>query len=331
MGVAIVAGPGSGPADAATRCHTPWGSTLEQASGPGGAIMRRPTPRSARLRRHYGSRRNLVVTVGLVGLLSAAALGACGDNEPTGSAATAVSTASSDVTPPASNPGSDTAATPTASPATGSSGTGAGTPVADGSLPGEPFEIGYLREGDVLSVVGVAFDDKLNVRALPGAIQPIIGSLQPLEDRVVATGRLRRLPAEGTIWAEIGYGDGTGWVNVRYLAYLGQVEDLTSVVVERSGGQVPNVESMDALGQFVLDALGSDDTGEGSRMVQSAASTVGDLGEVTFDTVGAEDDAVTGLRLHVFGTPVAGGGFALKSVEATPLCLRDVDADGFCV
>ncbi len=31
MGAAIMAGPVSGPADAATRCHTPWGSLSKQA------------------------------------------------------------------------------------------------------------------------------------------------------------------------------------------------------------------------------------------------------------------------------------------------------------
>ncbi len=62
--------------------------------------------------------------------------------------------------------------------------------------------------------------------------------------------------------------------------------------------------------------------------MQSAAATVGDLGEVTFDVVGMPDDAQHGVRLHVFGTPLPGG-FALKSVEATVLCSRGVTA-GSC-
>jgi hypothetical protein len=69
-----------------------------------------------------------------------------------------------------------------------------------------------------------------------------------------------------------------------------------------------------------------------SRIVMSVAPTVGDLGEVTYDVVGLGDDALGGVRLHVFGDPAEGGeGFVLSNVERTFICSRGVTDDGFCV
>jgi hypothetical protein len=60
------------------------------------------------------------------------------------------------------------------------------------------------------------------------------------------------------------------------------------------------------------------------------APSVGDLGEVTYDVIGLGDDAVRGLRLHVFGQPIDEG-FSLKTVEMTALCGRGADDDGGCI
>jgi hypothetical protein len=122
----------------------------------------------------------------------------------------------------------------------------------------------------------------------------------------------------------------TGWVNSRYLGYLGGVEDLTSVAVDRLGG-IPEAETMLDLGELVAGAFSTTDEG-GSSIVMTVAPTVGDLGEVTFDVVGLADDAQLGYRLHIFGQPTESGeGFSLMSVESTALCGRGVTAEGFCV
>lgn len=56
-----------------------------------------------------------------------------------------------------------------------------------------------------------------------------------------------------------------------------------------------------------------------------------DLGEVTYDVMVLGDDALCGVRLHVFGQPSASGeGFVLENVEQTLLCGRAL-ADGLCV
>jgi hypothetical protein len=192
-------------------------------------------------------------------------------------------------------------------------------------LPGEAFDIGPAA-GDVVAVVGVAHDDVLNVRELPGTEYAIVTTLNPLADDVVATGRHRLLTS--SIWNEVTASGVTGWVNSRYLGYLGGVDDLTSFVVTQLGG-IPEAETMLDLGTMVAESFDPGEGGFGSEMV--VTPTVGDLGEVTFDVVGLLDDAQLGYRLHIFGQPTDGGeGFSLMSVEATALCGRGVTAEGLC-
>ncbi len=193
-------------------------------------------------------------------------------------------------------------------------------------LPGEPFDIGPA-EGDVIAVVGVAHDDVLWLRDGPGiGYEPLLG-LDPLADDLVASGRHRLL--ESSIWTELTADGVTGWVNSRYVGYLGGVDDITSWVVSQMG-EIPEAETMLDLGTAVARSF---DRGEGGfRFEMVVPPVVGDLGEVTFDVVGLLDDAQLGWRLHIFGQPTAGGeGFSLKSVEATSICGRGVTNDGLCV
>ena len=177
----------------------------------------------------------------------------------------------------------------------------------------------------MLGVVGVSFDDVLNVRAAPGVDQPIVATLEPLEDDVAALGNTRRLPS--SFWYEVEHGGVEGWVSAAFVAYLGSTDDVTSLLIAQLG-ETPQAETMLELGLIVAEAFASDDPP--SRIVVTAAPTVGDVGEVTYDVIGLGDDALFGLRLHVFGTPdESGEGFTLKTVEQTTLCGRGV-IDGLC-
>ena len=189
------------------------------------------------------------------------------------------------------------------------------------TLPGEPIDL-FWQEGDVLGVVGVAFDDVLNVRDVPAG--EIVATLDPLADDVVTTGRARSLPT--SIWLELTRDGSTGWASVRFLAYIGATVDGTASVVAALGG-IPTAETMLDLGLLVAESQASEEPP--SDIVVSVAPTVGDLGEVTYDVIGLGDDAVFGVRLHVFGAP-DGEGFSLMSVEITALCSRGVTPDGLC-
>ena len=191
------------------------------------------------------------------------------------------------------------------------------------TLPGEPFDIGPAA-GDVIAVVGVAFDDVLNVRDVPAG--SVVATPDPLADDVVATGRARLLPT--SIWWEVTVDGTTGWASSSFLAWLGDVTDDTSSVVAGLGG-IPAAETMLDLGLLVAEYYASEEPP--SSVVVSSAPRVGDVGEVTYDVIGLGDDSVLGFRLHVFGAPdESGEGFSLRSVELTALCGRGV-GDGLCV
>ena len=220
------------------------------------------------------------------------------------------------------------ATTTSASTTTGSttSTTDATTTTSDEDLPGEPIDFGPTA-GDEIAVVGVAHDDVLNVRAAPGTDSEVLAELAPTATGLIATGRARSLPE--SIWFEVEVEGVTGWVSSAFVGYLGLTDDATAEVIEALG-ETPGAETMLDLGLIVAEVMSSDEPP--SRIVMSVAPVVGDLGEVTYDVVGLGDDALGGVRLHVFGDPAEGGeAFVLSNVERTFICSRGVTDDGFCV
>jgi hypothetical protein len=193
------------------------------------------------------------------------------------------------------------------------------------TLAGEPIDFGPAT-GDLLMVVGVAHNDVLNLRASPGATQPISDRIPPTFTMLIAQGNTRDLSPG--FWIEVDYEGTRGWVNMRYVAYEGVVTDETSTVVSELGER-PVEPTMSDLGELVASVFASEADPE-SAVVQVTPVSTGDLVEVTFDVVGIGDDSVLGFRLHVFAEEVSGG-FSLRSVEVTTLCGRGVTEDGLCV
>ena len=210
-------------------------------------------------------------------------------------------------------------ATPTTSPTEPSA-----DPEPDG-LPGEPFDSGPPA-GAQLGVVGVEASDVLNLRSGPGVDFDVVAGLAPLEADVIATGRSRLIDVMSSIWVEADVDGVTGWANSRYLAYLGQVGDITSRLGTPAGGS----ELTDVAEAVVDQWVGE---GEGSEFRPTVTVVDGphhgDLGEITVDLLGVGDDSVLGTRLHIFATP-DGGRFTARTVEATVLCARGV-VDGLCI
>ena len=246
-------------------------------------------------------------------------LGACGEDAATSTTTTTVieTTTSTLATTTTSSLATTTgAAAPTTT-------TAPGTPTTRVSeLPGEPIDFGPAA-GDTLVVVGVAHDDVLNLRAAPGADQEILDGIPPTYDTLTAVGETRELP--GSFWIAVDYEGTEGWVNLAFIGYLGDTTDITHAVTEQLGG-TSGAETMLELGLIVAEGIAGDSSAD---IVMSVAPTVGDLGEVTFDVTGFEDDSVRGSRLHVFGQPIDEA-FLLASVEETVICARGVD-DGNCV
>lgn len=175
-------------------------------------------------------------------------------------------------------------------------------------------------------VIGVRHDDVLNLRAGPGTNQSILEEIPSTFTDLVARGNTRQLPS--SLWVEVSYENTTGWVSLRFVGYEGDTTDETARVVSELG-ETPVESSMTALGELVAEQFASQDEPE-SDIVQVTLVTTGDLVEVTYDVVGLGDDAVAGVRLHIFAEQVSGG-FSLKSVEVTVICGRGVDESSACV
>lgn len=210
-------------------------------------------------------------------------------------------------------------ATTTTAPATTTTAGSTGT-----SLRGEPVDLGPPR-GAELGVIGVRYNDVLNLRQRPGADQPIVGRIPPTFNGLIAQGETRQLPA---FWTKVSYQGTMGWVNMSFIAYIGRTDDVTQQTIDHFGER-PEASTMTELGQLVAEAAASDDPP--SDIVNVVRESTGDLGEVTFDVVGLGDDAIRGVRLHVFGERVDTS-WRLRTVEQTSLCqpTRGMDADGTC-
>lgn len=190
-------------------------------------------------------------------------------------------------------------------------------------LPGEPAD-GILQPGAILGVIGVAADDQLNVRSLPGADRPIIATLDPLTTGLVFTGR-ERLLAQRSVWYEIEHDDVVGWVHSRFVGPLDGTFDVTSEVVDAAGG-MPTAATMEELGAIVIETRLRflDPETEPSSVLVDGPRVGGDLTEVIYDLTGFLDDSVLGERLHLFARDAGSGAdrFELVSVEGTFICAR---------
>lgn len=226
-------------------------------------------------------------------------------------------------------PTATTSPSPTedSSPADTASPTATGSPTEPVELPGRAVNT-RVKEGEVLMVIGVAYDAVEELRQAPDPSSSSVTGIAPLSD-VVATGASRRVPGTG-VWHEVESGGSTGWVPAAALAWRGETTDETSAMV-RSLGRRPKGTDMLDLGRKIAKASSFNDPTAGSKVTVSAPPTDGDPGQITLDVTGVPDDSVVAVRLQVFGSPNDEGGYTTKSVELTYLCGRGVDRRGFCV
>ena len=186
-------------------------------------------------------------------------------------------------------------------------------------VPGPPSQSTWM-------VVGVEFDDVLNIRAAPGATSAVIGELAPTEAGVTSTGEA--VAVKGSTWWEIESGRTCGWVNARFLAAQGSTTDITSLVVDLGAG-LPAAASMEELARLVVGLL----SGDGEQLVIVGDAGSDDLTDVSVDVLPEDiDDSVRGHRLRIFGQRDGEAGpYSLYGVEATSLCWRSADELGQCV
>ncbi len=191
---------------------------------------------------------------------------------------------------------------------------------------GEEAEL-FAQKGENFIVVGVAYNDLLNLRATPSASAEILLGARPTGDELTSTGRTWEV--SGSYWYEVEFRGETGWINSRFVAYEGLTFDETSDVVAANDGELPAAETLIDLADFVSQQFVSQDVQ--SEVIQVSEVEIGDLYTVTYDVIGLADDAAKGSRLQVFGVEdESGEAIVLKSVEVTDLCLRGAGDQG-CV
>ncbi len=183
------------------------------------------------------------------------------------------------------------------------------------SLPGDLIEFGPAQ-GDQLDVVGVAFDDVLNVRIAPGTDFEIIGTLDPDTTGVTATGHNRLLP--NSFWVEVEFEAQLGWVNESFVGYLGSSRALEPSI------PAANATALE-MAQLVAQAAASVDP---PSTITVAAQPLDDV--VIMDVIGLGDDAAKGFRLTVTTVETAGKR-SVTAVDEQIICSRGKTAEGLCV
>ncbi|MCZ0961297.1 COG3650 family protein [Paracoccus benzoatiresistens] len=116
----------------------------------------------------------------------------------------------------------------------------------------------------LFDVAGVAADDVLNIRADPNPTAPVIGTLAPDATRIEVVEERRG-------WVRVNTGEGSGWVNSRFLTYR---TDVWNEGALPQGWQCFGTEPFWAFipqGDSVV--LGGPDTPNDMRKVQSVLST----------------------------------------------------------
>ena len=194
------------------------------------------------------------------------------------------------------------------------------TTLAIGDWGGELIDAGP-RNGDRMVVVGVRFNDVLNVREGPGQEFSVVTTIEPASDDVSSLGLA--WASSGSTWYAVDIAGTQGWASSGFLTLQAGTFDFTSRVTEELGG-LPESGSLIDLGMTVARTLATDDPP--SRIEQPTEVVVGEVGEMQVDVVGLGDDSVAGYRLHVVADNDEGT-WRLTTVEATVLCTRGVDGD----
>ena len=296
----------------------------------------------------------------------------------TGDVAAATPAAEADDEPTMSSPPATTAGTsadagtPSATVVAASTAAPAGpavTTTPDAELPGTPAAFGPAA-GTQLGVIGVAYDDWLNVRDVPNGevvatltLQLSIGGAGLEESALLvrdaaaeelfarigiasltATGRTRDLAT--STWHEIQAGPVVGWASSNYLAPLSPSAqfDITAQVTADIDG-VAAAETLDELVERIVATVASNEPVSRVRTVAPPGAFEAII-DIAVDVVGQPDDSIRGYRLliaaHAAGDWMAAatdgdiatdaGPYALRSVMATPLCYshRGISAAGVC-
>ena len=182
----------------------------------------------------------------------------------------------------------------------------------------DPDEWPYLPiTGSVVAVVGVEHWDILEIHEDPAVSSPLVGTLDPLDDTVVALGYARQLPQ--SIWWCISWNGGSGaWASSIYLSRMAdpyQSFDSSSWV----GLTAQNLEDFlsDVENQYQRPA-----TSEGGpmRIVISELDYINNV--ISIDVIGFLDDSLLGARLTFATSLQSDGSLMIDDAQFRGMCRR---------
>ena len=182
----------------------------------------------------------------------------------------------------------------------------------------DPDEWLYLPiAGSVVAVVGVEHWDILEIHQDPGVSSPLVGTLDPLDDTVVALGYARQLPQ--SIWWCISWNGGSGaWASSIYLSRMAdpyQSFDSSSWI----GLTAQNLEDFlsDVENQYQRPA-----TSEGGpmRIVISELDYINNV--ISIDVIGFLDDSLLGARLTFSTSLQSDGSLIIDDAQFRGMCRR---------
>jgi hypothetical protein len=182
----------------------------------------------------------------------------------------------------------------------------------------DPNDWFYLPiSGSVVAVVGVEHWDILEIHEDPGVSSPLIDTLDPLDDTVVALGFARQLPQ--SIWWCISWEGGSGaWASSIYLSRL--ADPLQSYDSDRWVGL--NAENLEDFLSEVESEYERDPNSEGGpmRIVISELDYSNNI--VSFYFIGFLDDSVAGARLTFTTATQSDGSVTVTDVQYRAMCRR---------
>ena len=182
----------------------------------------------------------------------------------------------------------------------------------------DPNDWFYLPiSGAVVAVVGVEHWDILEIHEDPGVSSPLIDTLDPLDDTVVALGFARQLPQ--SIWWCISWEGGSGaWASSIYLSRL--ADPLQSYDSDRWVGL--NAENLEDFLSEIESEYERDPNSEGGpmRIVISELDYSNNI--VSFDVIGFLDDSVAGARLTFTTATQSDGSVTVTDVQYRAMCRR---------
>lgn len=201
---------------------------------------------------------------------------------------------------------------------------------------GQPYDIGPAA-GQPVVVVGVRYDDVLNLRDAPNAGATIVGTAAPLSQSPTLLSAGSGLLFTDSAWWAIA-ADGTpAWVNTTFIGGLGTTQDIFG---QMYGGIVPDeAATIQALAEVIGEKRAD---GPVPLVVLVTEPEADDAigGRVLFDVIGLGDDAVKGERIEmqfefVWDNPVADNraivGHRVVALSSTAICARGLADAGLCL